>query len=110
MAKKRVHEIARAHGLTAKELLVKLHDAGIEAKAASSTVEEDAALRVLAPNGASANGGESAATATAVPPRARPRESEPAPPAPEPVAPAAPPAPEAPAAAVDADGEPVAEL
>ena len=44
MAKKRVHEIAKAQGLTAKELLAKLHAAGIEAKAASSTVEEDAAL------------------------------------------------------------------
>jgi translation initiation factor IF-2 len=48
MAKKRVHEIAKAQGLTSKEVLAALQAAGIEATAAASSVEEDTALRVLA--------------------------------------------------------------
>ena len=40
MAKKRVHEIAKAQGLSSKELLAALKSAGIEAKAAASSVEE----------------------------------------------------------------------
>jgi translation initiation factor IF-2 len=54
MAKKRVHEIAKAQGLSTKELLEKLHAAGIEAKAAASSVDEDLALSALAKNGAGA--------------------------------------------------------
>src|SRR5437588_490698 len=53
MAKKRVHEIAKEQGLTSKELLAKLNAAGIEAKAAASSVEESVALEVLG-NGAGA--------------------------------------------------------
>ncbi len=52
MAKKRVHEIAKAQGLSTKELLVKLQAAGIDAKAAASSVDEELALRALASNGA----------------------------------------------------------
>ncbi|HWM55011.1 MAG TPA: translation initiation factor IF-2 [Solirubrobacterales bacterium] len=48
MAKKRVHEIAKAQGLSSKELLAALKAAGIEAKAAASSVEEDAALKAIA--------------------------------------------------------------
>jgi translation initiation factor IF-2 len=47
MSKKRVHEIAKEQGLTSKELLAKLKAAGIDAKAAASSVEESAALRAL---------------------------------------------------------------
>jgi translation initiation factor IF-2 len=47
MAKKRVHEIAKAKGLTSKELLAALKGAGIEAKAAQSSVEESDALAAL---------------------------------------------------------------
>ena len=47
MAKKRVHEIAKAQGITSKELIAALNAAGIEAKAAQSSVEEDAALSAL---------------------------------------------------------------
>jgi translation initiation factor IF-2 len=54
MSKKRVHEIAKEHGLSSKELLEKLKAAGIEAKAAASSVEEDAALQVLGASGAAA--------------------------------------------------------
>jgi translation initiation factor IF-2 len=59
MAKKRVHEIAKAHGLTSKELLAKLKTAGVEAKAAQSSVEESDALAALK------GSGDGAATATA---------------------------------------------
>src|SRR5947209_5144287 len=44
---KRVQEIAKEQGLTAKELLERLHAAGVEVKAASSNVDEEVALRVL---------------------------------------------------------------
>ena len=54
MAKKRVHEIAKAQGLTTKELLAALNAAGIEAKAAASSVDEELALSAIAPNGAGA--------------------------------------------------------
>ena len=47
MSKKRVHEIAKEHGLSSKELLEMLKAAGVEAKAAASSVEESAALKVL---------------------------------------------------------------
>ena len=40
MSKKRVHEIAKEHGLSSKELLERLTAAGVEAKAAASSVEE----------------------------------------------------------------------
>ncbi|HEV7937776.1 MAG TPA: translation initiation factor IF-2 [Solirubrobacteraceae bacterium] len=60
MSKKRVHEIAKEHGLSSKELLERLHAAGVAAKAAASSVEEADALRVLGDNGSSTT-----ATATA---------------------------------------------
>ncbi|HEY4427341.1 MAG TPA: translation initiation factor IF-2 [Solirubrobacteraceae bacterium] len=63
MSKKRVHEIAKEHGLSSKELLEKLHAAGVEAKAAASSVEEATALEVLglgASTPASTNGGPGA--------------------------------------------------
>ncbi len=48
MAKKRIHEIAKAQGVASKELLAALKAAGIEAKAAASSVEESDALKALA--------------------------------------------------------------
>ena len=54
MAKKRVHEIAKAQGLSSKELLAALQKAGVEAKAAASSVEEADALKALSGNGATA--------------------------------------------------------
>jgi translation initiation factor IF-2 len=47
VAKKRVHEIAKAHGLSSKELLAALRAAGVEAKAAASSVEETDALKAI---------------------------------------------------------------
>jgi translation initiation factor IF-2 len=80
MSKKRVHEIAKEQGLSSKELLEKLHAAGIEAKAAASSVEEDAVLRVLGAGGsaapASSNGAPAAPAAT--PPGKAPETSAPA--------------------------------
>jgi translation initiation factor IF-2 len=82
MSKKRVHEIAKEQGLSSKQLLEKLHAAGIEAKAAASSVEEAVALKALGVDGggaSSANGaggatptqtaakGSATATATATP-------------------------------------------
>ncbi len=63
---KRVHEIAKQQGLTAKELLEKLKAAGVEVKAASSSVDEAVALRVLG-NGSApkADGNAKAAPAPA---------------------------------------------
>src|SRR5439155_7124825 len=46
--KKRVHEIAKQEGLTSKEVLAALKAAGIEAKVAASSVEEEDALKALA--------------------------------------------------------------
>jgi translation initiation factor IF-2 len=63
MSKKRVHELAKEQGLSSKELLEKLNAAGIDAKAAASSVDEALALKALdagaaetvpSPNGAPA--------------------------------------------------------
>jgi len=83
VAKKRVHEIAKAQGLSSKELLAALKKAGIEAKAAASSVEEADALKALSGNGA---------TATKAEPKAA---AKPAAPPQEPAKPAAKPAPTA---------------
>jgi translation initiation factor IF-2 len=69
MSKKRVHEIAKEHGLSSRELLEKLKAAGVEAKAAASSVEEAAALKVLGVGGSAAppspNGAPSASPGAA---------------------------------------------
>ncbi len=61
MAKKRVHEIAKAQGVSSKELLDALKAAGVEAKAAASSVEEADALKAIA--AAKGNGGAGATKA-----------------------------------------------
>jgi translation initiation factor IF-2 len=65
MSKKRVHEIAREQGLTSKELLAKLHAAGVEAKTASSSIEEAAVAQALGNGGASADAKSTATAASA---------------------------------------------
>ena len=57
MAKKRVHEIAKAQGLTSKELLAALKAAGVDATAAQSSVEESDALAALKGSGDGGSGG-----------------------------------------------------
>jgi translation initiation factor IF-2 len=91
MAKKRVHEIAKAQGLTSKELLAALKAAGVEAKAAQSSVEESEALAALKNSGDSTSAG-GAATKTKPAPKATaakdaPKQAAPAKPAAEPAAP-----------------------
>ncbi len=51
MSNKRVHEIAKERGLPAKDVLARLKAAGVDVKAASSSVDEDVATRVLANGG-----------------------------------------------------------
>jgi translation initiation factor IF-2 len=74
VAKKRVHEIAKAQGVSSKELLTVLKAAGVEAKAAASTVEEADALKAI--SAAKGNGGAEAAKAAPAP-----KPAAPAPPA-----------------------------
>jgi translation initiation factor IF-2 len=136
MAKKRVHEIAKAHDLASKDLLEKLQAAGVEVKTASSSVEESDALRVLGNGGAppapakapakpaakAPAAAKPAAKAPAKAPQAKapatPAAKAPAAPAPKapaapaaaaPAAPAAEAAPAAPAAAAPAAGAPAAD-
>ena len=63
MAKKRVHEIAKERGITSKEALQVLQEAGLKVTAPASSVEESDAARAFE-NGAapaSADQGSSAA-------------------------------------------------
>jgi translation initiation factor IF-2 len=93
VAKKRVHEIAKAQGLTSKELLAALKGAGIEAKAAASSVEEADALKAIA-----AAKGDGGAPAAAKPkPEAEAKAAAPAKPGASPKAEAKAPAKPAPA-------------
>jgi translation initiation factor IF-2 len=75
VAKKRVHEIAKAQGVSSKELLAALNAAGVEAKAAASSVEEADALKAIA--AAKGDGG----TATKAPAKAAPAPKKPVRPA-----------------------------
>jgi translation initiation factor IF-2 len=95
VAKKRVHEIAKAQGVSSKELLAALKAAGVEAKAAASSVEEADALKAI--EAAKGNGGTGAAKKAAKKPAPK-AEKAPAPAAPK-AAPAAKAAATAPAAA-----------
>ncbi len=58
---KRVHEIAKERGLPAKDVLARLRAAGVEVKAASSSVDVDLAARVLANGGGGGAGDGDAA-------------------------------------------------
>jgi translation initiation factor IF-2 len=75
VAKKRVHEIAKAQGLSSKELLAALKAAGVEAKAAASSVEEADAVKAIA--AAKGNGGAEAPAKKV--PVAKQAEAKPAP-------------------------------
>jgi translation initiation factor IF-2 len=73
VAKKRVHEIAKAEGLSSKELLAALKSAGVEAKAAASSVEEADALKAIA---AAKGDGGTTATKTAPTAEAKPKPKQ----------------------------------
>jgi translation initiation factor IF-2 len=85
LARKRVHEIAKAKGLTSKEVLAALNSAGVEAKAAASSVEEDVALKALETarpgDGAAAPAPEQPTPAAASKPAAEPKATSDAKPA-----------------------------
>ncbi len=72
--KKRVHEIAKERGLTSKDVLTALQKAGVDVKAAASSVEEDVAAKVLgngaAPPAAESQGDGKAAAAPSAPAKA----------------------------------------
>jgi translation initiation factor IF-2 len=66
MAKKRVHEIAKERGITSKEALAVLRQAGLDVKVAASSVEEEEAARAFGNGaGASAPAAKDAAARTA---------------------------------------------
>jgi translation initiation factor IF-2 len=71
MAKKRVHEIAKARGLTSKEVLAKLQEAGVDVTAAASSVEEDVAAKALDGGGATRTAEKPAPAAEKPAPKAK---------------------------------------
>src|SRR3954454_25044070 len=76
MPKKRVHEIAKEQGLTSKQVLAALKDAGVYVKAASSTVEERDVRRAF-PNGAKAAPAPPKKAAKPKPPPEPPKKQNP---------------------------------
>jgi translation initiation factor IF-2 len=85
VAKKRVHEIAKAHDLSSKEVLAALKAAGVEAKAAASNVDEDAAAKAI--SAARGNGAKAGTAASKSPaPAAAPKQAAAAPAAKKPAA------------------------
>jgi translation initiation factor IF-2 len=59
MAKKRVYELAKERGLSSKELLARLQEAGVDVKAAASSVDEAEVAKLL--SGGSKDGAQSTA-------------------------------------------------
>jgi translation initiation factor IF-2 len=98
MAKKRVHEIAKQRGITSKEALQVLQQAGLKVTAPASSVEESDAARAFG-NGAAPAGADQAAAPAPSEPEAAPA-ADPEPPA----APAAPAEPAPSAAETPRDG------
>ncbi len=88
MAKKRVHEIAKERGISSKEVIVVLQSAGLDVKAAASSVDENDIARAFNPSAQEAsspteapasNGAGAAPTANDSPqPPARSGEQAPA--------------------------------
>ncbi len=81
MSRKRVYEIAKEQGVTSKDLLAALAAAGIDAKAAASSVDEGDALKALGKGAGNptAGGERKAAEPTASKPKqaAKPKSSKP---------------------------------
>jgi translation initiation factor IF-2 len=73
MSNKRVHEIAKERGLAAKDVLARLKEAGVDVKAASSSVDEEVASRVLANGGQTRAASDSSAAPKAKAPAERPK-------------------------------------
>jgi translation initiation factor IF-2 len=105
VAKKRVHEIAKAQGVSSKELLAALKAAGVEAKAAASSVEEADALKAI--KAAKGNGGAEAKAPAKPKAAATPAAKDPAPPQSTPPASPSKPAPAPPAKKAQTSTKPV---
>ena len=77
---KRVHEIAKERGLQTKEVLALLNAAGVQAKSASSSVDEATAQRVLGngdtPSAAPAAQQDGAEQAEATAPEPQPTDGD----------------------------------
>jgi translation initiation factor IF-2 len=76
MAKRRVHEIAKERGISSKEVLAVLQAAGLDVKAAASSVDEEDIQRAFA-NGA--DGGSASTAADGAPVTAKAKQSGDAP-------------------------------
>ena len=72
MSRKRVYEIAKEQGVTSKDLLAALQAAGIEAKAAASSVEEADAIKALGNGAAKPSAKDGPAPAPAKPKSSKP--------------------------------------
>jgi translation initiation factor IF-2 len=87
MAKKRVYEIAKERGVSSKELLEALRAAGVDVKAAASTIDESAALEVISRDGAAigtkASAAPSAPDSAASAPETKPSQPAERPPPPQ---------------------------
>src|SRR5256885_791569 len=77
---KRVHEIAKERGLPTKDVIEKLKAAGVNVKAASSSVDEATAARVLG-NGEVPTATKAPVTEQAPPPAPQAQQAAPASPA-----------------------------
>ena len=60
MAKKRVHEIAKERGISSKEVIAVLQSAGLDVKAAASSVDENDIARAFNPSAPEASNGAGA--------------------------------------------------
>ena len=69
MAKKRVHEIAKEKGIPSKDVLAKLQAAGLDVKAAASSVDEADIERAFGEGAQASSNGESAPAEQAPAPR-----------------------------------------
>jgi len=78
MAKKRVYEIAKEKGVSSKDLLEALRAAGVEVKAAASTVDEADAARVLSAAAGAGNGKPDGAAAAQPEAAPKPQAAKPA--------------------------------
>src|SRR5437660_12002209 len=81
MAKKRVHEIAKERGISSKEVLAVLQRAGLDVKAAASSVDEQDIARAFASGSDGSSNGADAAPAEPDAPEDGDRAAGSAPPA-----------------------------
>src|SRR5437764_2599373 len=76
MAKKRVHEIAKERGISSKEVIAVLQKAGLDVKAAASSVDENDIRRAFSNGTDAANGDGGAAQAEPAPPAREQRQPQ----------------------------------